>query len=276
MDERRSMIAAATLAATAGMARRRSAAATCSSAASAAPPVPPLIREGVTEKITAHVHVIPDNSVPMVPNVGIVVGSRATLVIDTGLGARNGAAVMREVAKVSRNTELYLVTTHVHPEHDLGAGAFPATTKMIRSKDQVDESRPPASRWRSASPASRRSTPSCCRARVPQGGHHLREGAHARPRRRHGAVPGDGLQPHARRHGHLRRAGQGALLRRRRHEAAAGGGRRRHLVAVDREPGRLAALAPARVVPSHGAMGDASIMATRSASSAPSSSARPN
>ena len=101
--------------------------------------MPPLVREGVTEKISAHVHVIPDNSVPMVPNVGIVVGSRATLVIDTGLGARNGAAVMREVAKVSRNTELYLVTTHVHPEHDLGAGGFPATTKMIRSKDQVDE-----------------------------------------------------------------------------------------------------------------------------------------
>ena len=102
-------------------------------------PAPPLVREGVTEKVSAHVHVIPDNSVPMVPNVGIVVGSRATLVIDTGLGARNGAAVMREVSKVSTNTELYLVTTHVHPEHDLGAGAFPATTKMIRSQDQVDE-----------------------------------------------------------------------------------------------------------------------------------------
>ena len=40
---------------------------------------------------------------------------------------------------MSKNTELYLVTTHVHPEHDLGAGGFPATTKMIRSKDQVDE-----------------------------------------------------------------------------------------------------------------------------------------
>ena len=93
----------------------------------------------MTEKISAHVYVIPDDSVPLVPNVGIVVGSRATLVIDTGLGARNGATVMREVAKVSKNAELYLVTTHVHPEHDLGAGGFPPTTKMIRSKDQVDE-----------------------------------------------------------------------------------------------------------------------------------------
>jgi len=100
---------------------------------------PPMVREGVTERISDHVHVIPDGSVSLVPNVTIVVGSRATLVVDTGLGARNGEAVLREVAKVSRNTELYLVTTHVHPEHDLGAHAFPASTKMIRSRAQVDE-----------------------------------------------------------------------------------------------------------------------------------------
>jgi glyoxylase-like metal-dependent hydrolase (beta-lactamase superfamily II) len=106
------------------------------------PATPPLIREGVTEKVSDHVHVIPDASVQMVPNVGIIVGSRATLVIDTGLGARNGQAIMREVAKVSRNTELYLATTHFHPEHDLGAQGFPAHTKMLRSRDQqsdVDE-----------------------------------------------------------------------------------------------------------------------------------------
>jgi len=106
------------------------------------PASPPLVREGVTEKVSDHVHVIPDASVQMVPNVGIIVGSRATLVIDTGLGARNGEAVMREVGKVSRNAELYLATTHFHPEHDLGAQGFPAHAKMLRSRDQqadVDE-----------------------------------------------------------------------------------------------------------------------------------------
>ena len=49
---------------------------------------------------------------------------------------------MREVQKVSKNSELYLATTHFHPEHDLGASAFPASTKMIRSRDQqkdIDE-----------------------------------------------------------------------------------------------------------------------------------------
>ena len=105
--------------------------------APAAPP--PLVRENVTEKISDHVFVIPDNSVSLVPNIGIIVGSRGTLVVDTGLGARNGQTVVREMQKVSKTPELYLATTHFHPEHDLGAGAFPATTRMIRSQDQQKE-----------------------------------------------------------------------------------------------------------------------------------------
>jgi glyoxylase-like metal-dependent hydrolase (beta-lactamase superfamily II) len=101
--------------------------------------VGPLVQEGVTEKISAHVYVIPDFSVPGVPNVGIIVGSSATLVVDTGLGRQNGETVLREARKVSGDRPLYLVTTHVHPEHDLGAQAFPPDTKMIRARAQVDE-----------------------------------------------------------------------------------------------------------------------------------------
>jgi len=104
----------------------------------AAPP-PPLVRENVTSKVAAHTYVIPDGNVGLVPNVGIVVGSRATLVIDMGLGPKNGEAVMREVRKVSQHTELYLATTHFHPEHDLGASAFPSATTVIRAKAQVQD-----------------------------------------------------------------------------------------------------------------------------------------
>jgi glyoxylase-like metal-dependent hydrolase (beta-lactamase superfamily II) len=99
----------------------------------------PLVREGVTEKISDHVFVIPDGGVGGVPNVGIIVGTKATLVVDTGLGKQNGAVVLREAQKVSGRNALYLVTTHVHPEHDLGAQAFPESTKLIRAQSQVDE-----------------------------------------------------------------------------------------------------------------------------------------
>ena len=109
------------------------------SSAQRGPAAPPLVKEGVTEKISDHVFVIPDGSVSLVPNVAIIVGNRTTFVVDTGLGARNAQTVLREVAKVSKNSDLALATTHFHPEHDLGAHAFPANTKMYRSRDQQAE-----------------------------------------------------------------------------------------------------------------------------------------
>jgi len=98
-----------------------------------------IVREGVTEKLTSHVWAIPDGGASLVPNVGIVVGKKAVLVIDTGMGTRNGETVLREVAKVGSGKPIYLVTTHVHPEHDMGAHAFPKDSKLIRSKDQIED-----------------------------------------------------------------------------------------------------------------------------------------
>src|SRR5258706_13982946 len=72
----------------------------------------PLVKENSTVKVAEHTYVIPDGNVGLVPNVGIIVGSRATLVIDPGLGRRNGETVLREVAKISRNTELFIASTH--------------------------------------------------------------------------------------------------------------------------------------------------------------------
>jgi glyoxylase-like metal-dependent hydrolase (beta-lactamase superfamily II) len=103
------------------------------------PDTNPLIREGVTVTLAPHTWAIPDGNVTLVPNVGIVVGSRATLVIDPGLGRRSGEAVLREVAKVSRNTELYVASTHFHVEHTMGYLAFPPTAKYVNSTAQEAE-----------------------------------------------------------------------------------------------------------------------------------------
>jgi len=104
-----------------------------------APAPDPLVRENATVKLGPHTYVIPDGNVGLVPNVGIVVGTRATLVIDPGLGRRNGETVLREVGKVSRNAELYIASTHFHAEHTTGYIAFPEAAKYINSKVQEDE-----------------------------------------------------------------------------------------------------------------------------------------
>jgi glyoxylase-like metal-dependent hydrolase (beta-lactamase superfamily II) len=98
-----------------------------------------LVRAGVTEQLTPHVWAIPDGSANLVPNVGIVVGTKAVLVIDTGMGARNARTVLAEVARVGAGKPIYLVTTHVHPEHDMGAHTFPPDSKLIRSKTQLED-----------------------------------------------------------------------------------------------------------------------------------------
>jgi glyoxylase-like metal-dependent hydrolase (beta-lactamase superfamily II) len=105
--------------------------------AAVAPP-PPLIKEGATVKLTPHVWVIPDFNVGLVPNVGIIVGTRATLVVDTGLGPRNGEAIVREMKKLSANTEVYVVATHYHPEHSLGASAFTGAKLLMTRIQQQD------------------------------------------------------------------------------------------------------------------------------------------
>ena len=99
----------------------------------------PLVQENKTIKVSEHVYVIPDGRVNLVPNIGMIVGTRATLIVDAGMGPRNGQAVLRELAKISKNTELYFTTTHFHPEHMTGGQAFPVNTIVIRPEVQQEE-----------------------------------------------------------------------------------------------------------------------------------------
>jgi glyoxylase-like metal-dependent hydrolase (beta-lactamase superfamily II) len=93
----------------------------------------PVLGENTT-KISDHVWAIMG-----FPNVAIVIGERATLVVDTGLGPRNGATVARVAAKLSANPKLFLTTTHFHPEHAAGEGGFPPNTILIRNAVQQQE-----------------------------------------------------------------------------------------------------------------------------------------
>jgi glyoxylase-like metal-dependent hydrolase (beta-lactamase superfamily II) len=74
------------------------------------------------------------------PNIAIVVGAHSMLVVDTGLGPKNGATVARVVERLApNNKKLFLTTTHFHPEHAGGEPGFPAGTILIRDAVQQQE-----------------------------------------------------------------------------------------------------------------------------------------
>ena len=99
----------------------------------------PLVASGKTHEIAEHVYVIPDQRINVIPNIGIIVGRDGVLVVDTGMGPRNAETVLDEVKKITSKRIAYLTITHFHPEHGMGAQAFPASTTIIYPTAQKTE-----------------------------------------------------------------------------------------------------------------------------------------
>lgn len=94
----------------------------------------PMLSENTT-RVSEHVWAIMG-----FPNIAIVVGKHATLVVDTGLGPKNGATAARVAEKLApENRKLFLTTTHFHPEHAGGEPGFPPNTILIRDAVQQQE-----------------------------------------------------------------------------------------------------------------------------------------
>jgi glyoxylase-like metal-dependent hydrolase (beta-lactamase superfamily II) len=104
------------------------------------PHSPPPVVTGPPKEIADGVFVVPDGRVPLVPNVGVIVGTRAVLVIDVGLGPHSGSRV-HDMARELTGDRLLLVTlTHFHPEHGFGAQAFDDAT-IVYNRPQHEEFR---------------------------------------------------------------------------------------------------------------------------------------
>lgn len=101
-------------------------------------PPPPVI-SAEPHEVAPSVYVIPDGRVPLVPNVGIVVGEREALVVDTGMGLANGRRVL-ERARSLTDKPLVLTITHFHPEHGFGAKVFAdAGVRIVYNRSQQEE-----------------------------------------------------------------------------------------------------------------------------------------
>jgi glyoxylase-like metal-dependent hydrolase (beta-lactamase superfamily II) len=99
----------------------------------------PMVAEGATEQVHDRVHVIPDRRVEFVPNIGIVTGDNAVLVIDTAMGAENGRRVLNEARRIAGDRKLLLTTTHFHPEHAFGAQPFQRDATYVANSAQAQE-----------------------------------------------------------------------------------------------------------------------------------------
>jgi glyoxylase-like metal-dependent hydrolase (beta-lactamase superfamily II) len=98
---------------------------------------PPVIT-GPPVEIEDGVFLIPDRGVELVPNVGVIVGERAALVVDSGLGPKNGQLVRELADEIAEGRPLFLTLTHFHPEHGFGAQAF-ADQTIVYNRVQHEE-----------------------------------------------------------------------------------------------------------------------------------------
>ena len=94
---------------------------------------------GITE-IVKSVWVIPDSKhTLLVPNIGIIVGAKATLIIDTGFGAANANTVLQKAKELSANRPVFLTHTHCHPEHGFGANVIAGNVTILYNETQWNE-----------------------------------------------------------------------------------------------------------------------------------------
>nr|WP_206442430.1 MBL fold metallo-hydrolase [Streptomyces boncukensis] len=96
---------------------------------------------GEPVRVADGVFVIPDGRVPLVPNIGVVLGEHAALVVDTGIGPRNGAAALERARELAGDRKLYVTVTHFHPEHGFGAQSFKGAATIVYNRAQRDELR---------------------------------------------------------------------------------------------------------------------------------------
>jgi glyoxylase-like metal-dependent hydrolase (beta-lactamase superfamily II) len=104
-------------------------------------PPAPNVDPSAMKEIASGVFVITDRRIPLVPNIGIIVGKDAALVVDTGMGPANGKKVLEVARRLAGHRRLLLTLTHFHPEHGFGAQVFKGVATIQYNSAQRDDLR---------------------------------------------------------------------------------------------------------------------------------------
>ena len=99
----------------------------------------PIVQVTDGQEVARDLVVIPNRRVQLVPNIGIIGGTHSVLVVETGMGPRNAEKVLAFAADYARGRELYLTTTHFHPEHAFGAQVFAGQATYLLDQAQADD-----------------------------------------------------------------------------------------------------------------------------------------
>jgi glyoxylase-like metal-dependent hydrolase (beta-lactamase superfamily II) len=99
----------------------------------------PAVRVAGARELAPDLLVIPNDHVDLVPNIGVIGGTDAVLVVDTGLGTANASEVLAFATSVANGRRLYLTTTHFHPEHAYGAQVFAGAATYLVNRAQADD-----------------------------------------------------------------------------------------------------------------------------------------
>ena len=101
-------------------------------------PALPIVDVRFPAEIAPGVFILPDKRIPLVPNIGIVVGRDSVLVVDCGLGPENGENVIKLARQLAPGRNIVLTVTHAHPEHGFGAQAFKPDARIYYNAAQRD------------------------------------------------------------------------------------------------------------------------------------------
>ena len=99
-------------------------------------PALPIVDVRFPAEMAPGVFVLPDKRIPLVPNIGIIVGRDLVLVVDCGLGPESGESVMKLARQLAPGRKVVLTVTHAHPEHGFGAQAFKPDARIYYNAAQ--------------------------------------------------------------------------------------------------------------------------------------------
>ncbi|MFD8206997.1 MBL fold metallo-hydrolase [Streptomyces sp. NPDC059695] len=97
----------------------------------------PAVHTAGAQELAPGLLVVPDRGIPLVPNIGIIGGTQAVLVVDTGMGTANAEQVLALADEVAQGRRLYLTSTHFHPEHAFGAHVFAGQATYLVNRAQA-------------------------------------------------------------------------------------------------------------------------------------------